>query len=134
MPAPPRTVLPTVRHARLTVMVCGLAAFLTLALPLASVPRWRFSDVPFLVFAVSPYLALAVLAAGRRRRWGWSLFGLTVALSLAGVGCFAVDSWMFHTVAEHRFVQRFTVIVVPMLQLMIVAPIALIDLLRGQGL
>ncbi len=39
---------------------------------------------------------------------------------------------MVHTVAEYRLVQRFTVIVVPMLQLAIVAPIALIALLRGQ--
>jgi hypothetical protein len=111
-------------------MVCGCAALLTLVLPLTSVPRWRGSDVPFLVFALTPYLVLAALAAGlrRSRRWAWSLLGLAVVLSLAGVGCFAVDSWMFHTVAEHRMVQRFTVIVVPMLQLATLAAFALMAL------
>lgn len=135
MPASPRAVLPTVRPAWLTVMVCGVSALLTLVLPLTSVPSWRVSDVPFLAFAVTPYLALAGLAAAfrRRRQWSWSLFGLTVALSLAGVGCFAVDSWMFHTVAEYRMVQRFTVIAVPLLQLAIVVPVALIALSRGPG-
>ena len=123
-----------VRPVRLTVLLCSGSALLTLVLALSSVPSWRGSDIPFLLMAVIPYLALAALAAGLRgsRRWAWSLFGLTVALALAGVGCFAVDSWMFHTVAEYRLVQRFTVIVVPMLQLVIVAPIGLITLLRGK--
>jgi len=119
------------RPPRLTVRVCGLAAVLTLVLSLTIVPSWRGSDVPVIVFALTPYLVLGALATVRRgsSRWGWSLFGLTVVLSLVGVGCFAVDSWMFHTVAEYRMVQRFTVIVVPLLQLAIVAPIVLIDLL-----
>ena len=120
--------------ARLTVRLCASSALLTLVLALTSVPSWRGSDIPFLLLAVIPYLALAALAAGlqRSRRWSWSLFALTVALSLAGVGCFAADSWMVHTVAEYRMVQRFTVIVVPLLQLAVVVPIALIALLRGQ--
>jgi hypothetical protein len=112
--------------ARLTGLLCSGSALLTLVLALTSVPRWRGSDVPFLLFALTPYLALGALAAGLRhsRRWAWGLFGLTVVLSLAGVGCFAVDSWMFHTVAEHRMVQRFTVIIVPMLQLAALVPLA----------
>ncbi|MFQ6539748.1 MULTISPECIES: hypothetical protein [Aphanothece] len=124
------------RPARLTVMLCAGSALLTLVLALTSVPSWRGSDIPFLLLAVSPYLALAALAArlGRSRRWAWSLLSFSVALSLAGMGCFVVDSWMFHTVAEYRMVQRFTVIVVPLLQLAVVAPIALITLVRCQGL
>jgi hypothetical protein len=83
-------VLPT----RLTVLLCVGSALLTLVLALSSVPSWRGSDIPFLLLAVIPYMALAALAAGRlrSRRWAWSLFGLTVVLSLAGVGSFAVDS------------------------------------------
>jgi hypothetical protein len=121
------------RPARLTVLLGGGSALLTLLLALTSVPRWRGSDIPFLLLAVTPYLALAALAVGlrRSRRRAWSLFGLTVVLSLAGVGCFAVDSWTFHAVAEYRMVQRFTVIVVPLLQLTIVAPLALLALLRS---
>jgi hypothetical protein len=112
-------------------MVGGLAAFLTLALSLTSAPGWRWSDLPFLLFAVSPYLALAALAAGlrRSRRCSWSLFCLAVALSLAGVGYFALDSWTFHTVAAYRMQQRLTVIVVPMLQLAMLAPFALVTLI-----
>ncbi|MFQ6537809.1 MULTISPECIES: hypothetical protein [Aphanothece] len=109
---------------------------LTLLFALTSVPSLRGNDIPFLLLAVSPYLALAALATRlrrsrwRRSRWrAWSLLGFTAALSLAGVGCFAVDSWTFHTVAEYRMEQRFTVIVVPLMQLAIVAPIALIALL-----
>ena len=119
------------RPVRLTVLPCGGSALLTLVLALSSVPSLRGSDIPFLLLAVTPYLALAALAAGlpRSRRCAWSLFGLAVVLSVAGVGCFAVDSWMFHTVAEHRMVQRFTVIVVPMLQLATLATFALMALL-----
>ncbi len=74
--------------ARLTVLLCGSSALLTLVLALTSVPSWRGSDIPFLLLAVIPYLALAALAAGlqRSRRWSWSLFGLTVALSWRGLG------------------------------------------------
>jgi hypothetical protein len=135
IPAPPRNPRRTVQQAplpaRLTLLTCGLAALLTLLLALTSVPSWRGSDIPFLLLAVSPYLALAALAIGlrRSRRWAWGLIFLTVALSLAGVACFAVDSWTFHTGAEYRMEQRFTVIVVPLLQLAIVAPVALIALL-----
>ena len=99
------------RPARLTARVCGWAALLTLVLALTSVPHLRGRDVPFIVFALTPYLVLA---------------------SLARMGCFAVGSWMFHAVAEHRMPQRFTVIVVPLLQLAIVAPIALITFVGGQ--
>lgn len=122
------------RSNRLTLRVCGLAAALTLVLALTSVPSWRGSDIPFLLFAVSPYLVLGGLAAGlrRSRRCAWSLFMLTVTLSLAGVGCFVVDSWMFHNVAKYRMAQRFTVIVVPLLQLAVMAPITLFESLIGK--
>ena len=98
---------------------------LTLVLTLSSVPRWRGIDVPFCLLALTPYLVLAALATSlpQARRWAWSLFALTLTLSLAGVGCFAVDSWTFQTVAEYRMEQRFTVIVVPMLQLVALAPL-----------
>jgi hypothetical protein len=43
-----------------------------------------------------------------------------------------VDSWTFHTVAGYRMVQRFTGIVVPMLQLTLLAPFVLFALLRGR--
>jgi hypothetical protein len=108
-------------------LLSGGSALLTLVLALTSVPRWRGSDVPFLLLALTPYLALASLATARRkeRRWSWSLLALTVALSLAGVGCLAVDSWTFHTVADYRMEQRFTVIVVPMLQLAALVPLVI---------
>jgi hypothetical protein len=37
----------------------------------------------------------------------------------------AVDSWTFHTVADYRMEQRFTVIVVPMLQLAALVPLVI---------
>lgn len=119
---------------RISQRVCGLAALLTLTLALTSVPRWRASDVPFLLFAVSPYLALGALSTRLRcaQGWAWVLLGLTAALSCAGVGCFALDSWTFHTMDDYRMVQRFTVIVVPMLQLLVTAPVALIVLIRAR--
>jgi hypothetical protein len=122
-----------VRVTRLTMLLCGGSALLTLVLALSSVPRWRGSDVPFLLLALTPYLALAALATARRqgRRWAWTLFAFTMALSLAGVGCFAVDSWTFHTVAEYRMAQRFTVIVVPMLQLAALVPLVMAALVRA---
>lgn len=123
-PRPPNSTRP----ARLTVLLCCGSALLTLTLALTSIPGWQSSDAAFLLLALTPYLGLGVLAIvlRRSRPWAWSLFGLAMALSLAGVGCFALDSWSFHTVAEYRMVQRFTVIVVPLLQLAIVAPFALI--------
>ncbi|WP_322774361.1 hypothetical protein [Synechococcus sp. CBW1107] len=39
-----------------------------------------------------------------------------LVLSLAGTILLGLDSYRFHTVPEHRLVQRMTVIVVPMLQ------------------
>jgi hypothetical protein len=121
------------RAARLTVLVCGSSALLTLALALTSVPRRRVRDLPFLLFPLTPYLALAALATARwqARRWVWSLFAHTLALSLAGVGCFALDSWTFHTVADYRMQQRFTVIVVPMLQLAARVPLVVAGLVRS---
>jgi hypothetical protein len=121
------------RLARVTLLLCGGSALLTLALALTSVPRWRMSDLPFLLFALTPYLAIAALATARwqARRWVWSLFAHTLALSLAGVGCFALDSWTFHTVADYRMQQRFTVIVVPMLQLAALVPLVIAGLLRA---
>ena len=97
------------RAARLTVLVCGSSALLTLALARTSVPRWRVSDLPFLLFALTPYLAL----------------------SLAGVGCFALDSWTFHTVAEYRMQQLFTVNVVPVLQLAARVPLVIVGSVRA---
>ncbi|WP_322757756.1 hypothetical protein [Synechococcus sp. CBW1107] len=37
-------------------------------------------------------------------------------LSLGGMGLLGLDSYRFHTVPEHRQVQRMTIILVPMLQ------------------
>jgi hypothetical protein len=45
-----------VHPGRLNQRLCGLVALLTLTLALTSVPRWRASDAPFLLLAVSPYL------------------------------------------------------------------------------
>lgn len=122
------------RPAHFTVTVCSGAAFLTLLLTVTSVPALRAGDVPFLLFALSPYLALGVLATGLRRSpgWAWALLGLSVVLSLAGLGCFAVDSWTFHTVPEYRMVQRFSVLVVPSGQLLVIAPFAAALLFRGR--
>lgn len=118
---------------QLTVLLCCGSAVLTLVLALTSVPHWRGSDVPFFLLALTPYLALAALTTARRqaRRWTWSLFALTLFLSVAGLGCFAVDSWTFHTVANYRMEQRFTVIVVPLLQLSALVPFVMAVLMRA---
>ena len=84
-------------------LLCGGSALLTLVLALSSVPSWRGSDIPFLLLGRDSVPGAG--SAGRRAAGftavAWSLFSLTVALALAGVGCFAVDSWIFHTVAEY---------------------------------
>jgi hypothetical protein len=117
---------------QLTVMMCCGSALLTLVLALTSVPRWRGSDVPFFLLALAPYMVIAALTtAGRQaRRRTLSLFALALALSIAGVGCFAVDSWTFHAVATYRMEQRFTVIVVPLLQLAALIPFVMAALMR----
>ncbi|WP_322765941.1 hypothetical protein [Cyanobium usitatum] len=52
------------------------------------------------------------------------LFVAVLVLSLGGTLLLGIDSYRFHTVPEHRLVQRMTIIVVPMLQSTVVIAIA----------
>lgn len=85
---------------------------------LTSTTGLRSGDLPFLAFLVVPYLVLGLLAwrERQRRRHSNLLFIVVLLLSLGGTILLGADSYRFHTVPEHRLVQRITIIVVPMLQ------------------
>ncbi|MEA5474731.1 hypothetical protein VB716_10915 [Synechococcus sp. CCY9201] len=88
----------------------------------------RSGDLPFLAFLVAPYLLLGLLAWRERERRSLSnlLFIVVLLLSLGGTILLGADSYRFHTVPEHRLVQRMTIIVVPMLQSMAAIAIGLL--------
>ena len=98
--------------------VCIVAALISLILATLSTSGLRAGDGPFLGFLVFPYLLMALLSSRQRgrRRCSAVVFSAALLLSLAGISLLGFDSVRFHTVPEHRMVQRFTVIVVPLLQ------------------
>lgn len=113
---------------RCTRGVCALAALTSLLLVITSVPGLRLGDLPFLLFLLAPYVLLGWLAWRERQRRTLSavLLGATLLLSLAGTLLLGLDSYRFHTVPEHRLVQRFTIVVVPMLQAAAVVVIGMV--------
>jgi len=116
------------------VSVCALAALISLILLATSTPGLRPSDVPFLGLVVAPYALLGLLALRVRGRRTVSrlLFVVALILALAGTALFGWDSYQYHTVPEHRLVQRMTLIAVPVLQSLAVALTGLILLaVRG---
>jgi len=98
--------------------LCTIAALTGLILVLTSTTGLRSGDLPFLAFLVVPYLVLGLLAWRERERRSHSnlLFIVVLVLSLGGTILLGADSYRFHTVPEHRLVQRMTILVVPMLQ------------------
>ena len=98
--------------------LCTIAALTGLILVVTSTTGLRSGDLPFLAFLVAPYLLLGLLAwrERERRRLSDLLFINVLFLSLGGTILLGADSYRFHTVPEHRLVQRMTIIVVPMLQ------------------
>jgi hypothetical protein len=98
--------------------LCTIAVLTGLILVLTSTTGMRSGDLPFLAFLVVPYLVLGLLAWRERERRSHSnlLFIVVLVLSLGGTILLGADSYRFHTVPEHRLVQRMTIIVVPMLQ------------------
>jgi hypothetical protein len=117
---------------RLTGFVCVVAACITLILILTSTPHMRPGDGLFVVLALSPYLAIGLLARGSRgnRIVSTLLFAIAVLLALGGIILFAWDSYQYHMVVEHRMVQRMTVLVVPLLQWVAVLLVILVLLLK----
>ena len=118
--------------ARITWLVCVLAAVITIILLVTSVAAPRGNDVLALAFALSPYPVLALLAGAQRRSPFVSrlLLTITVVLAVGGTCLFAVDSCRYHMIPEHRMVQRMTPLVVPMLQWVVVAPLGLSFLVK----
>ena len=114
-------------EVRITRLVCVLAAVITLLLLVTGGAGLRDSDVLALAFALSPYPVLAHLAGAQRGSPFVSrlLLTITVVLAVGGTCLLAVDSYRYHTIPEHRMVQRMTVLVVPALQWAVVAPIGL---------
>jgi hypothetical protein len=114
-------------EARITRLVCVLAAVIALLLLVTSGAGLRGGDVLALAFALSPYPVLAVLAGAQRGSLFVSrlLLTITVVLAVGGTCLLAVDSYRYHTIPEHRMVQRMTPLVVPMLQWVVVAPLGL---------
>lgn len=101
---------------RATRMLCMLAALASLVIVGMSTTGLRTGDLPFLAFLVP---------------------ALVLVLSLGGTLLLGIDSYRFHTVPEHRLVQRMTILIVPMLQSTAVIAIALLlqayGMLAGHG-
>jgi hypothetical protein len=118
---------------RLTGAVCIVAACITLILLLTSTPHLRPGDVLFVALALSPYLAIGLLAWASRsdRIVSAVLFAIAALLALGGILLLAWDSYQYHLVAEHRMVQRMTVLVVPLLQWAAALPVFLVLLLKS---
>lgn len=97
-------------------MLCMLAALASLVIVGMSTTGLRTGDLPFLAFLVP---------------------ALVLVLSLGGTLLLGIDSYRFHTVPEHRLVQRMTILIVPMLQSTAVIAIALLlqayGMLAGHG-
>lgn len=124
---------------RLTRRLCTLAAASSLILVVTSTTGLRRGDLPFLAFLLAPYLLLGLVAWRERERRLVSnlLFVAVLVLSLGGTILLGVDSYRFHTVPEHRLVQRMTILVVPMLQSTAAIAMGLVlqanRMLAGQG-
>jgi hypothetical protein len=103
---------------RITWSVCTFAAAITLILSCTSTGGLASGDVIVVAFVLGPYLLLGLLAWGHRGKAIVSRLLLAVAVVLAawGLYLFGLDSYRYHTVAEHRMVQRMTVLLVPLLQ------------------
>jgi peptidoglycan/LPS O-acetylase OafA/YrhL len=108
--------------------VCIVAALISLILATISTSGLRAGDLPFLGFLMFPYLLMGLLSSWQRsrRRRSAVVFSAALLLSLAGISLLGFDSVRFHTVPEHRMVQRFTVIVVPLLQSAVALVLALV--------
>lgn len=113
---------------RITVLTCAWAAVVTAMLIGTSIPKLSPAALIAAAFAAVPYLLLALLAWWQRsgRGGSWLLLAVAVLLSVGGLSLFAYDSYRYHTVAEHRMVQRMTILVVPMLQLAVTAAAGLV--------
>ena len=120
----------TVRICRL---VCAVAAVITIILVVTSGAALRRSDVLASAYVMSPYLVLALLAGAQRGSPVASrvLLAVAVVLAAGGIFLFAVDGYRYHTIPEHRMVQRMTALVVPTLQWAVVAPLGLFMLVKG---
>ncbi|MEA5443628.1 hypothetical protein [Cyanobium gracile] len=116
-----------------------LAALASLVIVGTGTTGLRTGDLPFLAFLIAPYFGLGLLAWRERERPRLSnlLFVAVLVLSLGGTLLLGIDSYRFHTVPEHRLVQRMTILTVPMLQSTAVIAIALLlqvnRMLAGHG-
>lgn len=108
--------------------VCILAALISMILAVTSTSGARASDVPFLGFLVFPYVLMGLLSWWQRsrRRRSAGVFIAVLLLSLGGILLLGIDSFRFHTMPDHRMVQRFTMIAVPLLQTTATLAIALV--------
>ncbi len=116
-----------------TQCLCFLAALICIILAITSASGLRADDMPFLGFLVFPYLLMGMLSWWQRsrRRRSAVVFIAALLLSLAGISLLGFDSIHFHTVPEHRLVQRLTVIVVPLLQTAAALALAVVLLLSS---
>ena len=104
--------------ARLTIMVCLLAAVVEAVLGCTSTTRVSLGDVPIVLFIVGPYLVLALVAWLQRGKLAasWTLLAVGVGLSAWGLFVFGEDSHRYHTEPHYRKIQRMAVFFVPLLQ------------------
>jgi hypothetical protein len=104
----------------ITLSVCALAAFATLALGFAGC-GWNImvpEDALVVPLAFGPYALLGFMAWWRRKRRAASavILASTLLVAAAGLLAFGADAWRVQTDPQHGMAMRLTVVVVPVLQ------------------
>jgi len=115
---PEETCMKTGLVARLTIVVCLLAAAAEAVLGCTSTTRVSLGDAPIVLFIVGPYLLIALVAWLQRGKLAasWTLLAVAVGLSAWGLHVFVEDSYRYQTEPHYRKVQRMAVFFVPLLQ------------------
>jgi hypothetical protein len=104
--------------ARLTIVVCLLAAVVETVLGCTSSESLAPGDALIVLFVIGPYLLLALLAWRQRGQpaASWVLLAVAVGVSAWGFYILGEDSYRYHTEPQYRTLQRMAVFFVPLLQ------------------
>ena len=109
--------------ARVTIVLCLLAAVAEVVLCCTATTRLTLMDAPIALFVVGPYLCLATIAWLQRSKLhvSWTLLAVVIGLSAWGLYVLGEDVYRYHTEANYRKLQRLAVFYVPLLQYLFVS-------------